>query len=132
MHEKRVFPKWFAAGGTNGTAHSFPRRDCRRYGCCDARCFECACPRFHPFRTLTRAIGRRCGRAAGLLGLGLASPMASLASLGVGSALGLVWRLASLGLGPEVRLGSRHAVLVDSLGRSPLYVGLSQRLLTLA
>jgi hypothetical protein len=61
------------------------------------------------------------------LGLGLASPMAPLASLGMGSALGMVWRLASLGLGrPLVCLRSWHALLVDSLGWSPLWVGLSQ------
>lgn len=63
------------------------------------------------------------------LGLGLASPMASLASLGIRPRLGMVWRLAPLGLGSSVRL--RSSLLVDGLGWSPLYMGLS-RSLTLA
>ena len=52
--------------------------------------------------------------------------MAPLASLGMGSALGMVWRLASLGMGPPIRLRSCHALMVDAVGRPPLWMGLSQ------
>ena len=60
--------------------------------------------------------------------------MAPLASLGMGSALGMVWRLASLGLRRRLAslglgsallwLGRRLALLVDPMGLPPLWVGL--------
>ena len=120
------------SGGVNEIAHSIRRRDCRRRGYRDARPFECADPRFHPFRALTRAAGRRCGRRACSVGLG--SRLASrLASLGMGSALGMARRLASLGMGstlglgwPSIRLRTWRALLVDAVGRPPVWLGLKR------
>jgi hypothetical protein len=63
--------------------------------------------------------------------------------MGMAPRLAMAWRMASLGLGvrrlaslgmgrPSIRLRSCRALLVDAVGHPSLWVGLSQRLLTLA